>query len=99
LDYGYIQDSRRKGGVTDNREESKLRWWGLIEEELSYRPDGGRAGYWKVTGLGEAWINHEVTVPKYAHILFNELVFVGGDPITIDDALGKKFDLRELMTS
>lgn len=80
-----------------SREEGKLRYWGLVLEELTERPDGGRAGWWRVTPDGERFIYQTLTVQKYAHIYDGRLMKLSGPRITIQDALGTKFDLRELM--
>lgn len=95
--FGYLQDVRRKSGETDNREESKLRYWGLMEEEPKLRPDGGRAGWWRVTDRGYEWIMGWSVVPKYAHLYDGQFLRFSGDPVTIRDALGTKFDYGELM--
>ena len=97
LEFGYVQAVRRRRGATDNREESKLRYWGLTEEEHTLRPDGGRAGWWRVTTKGETWVLNKALVPKYARIYDGRCLGLLGDPITIVDALGDKFNYRELM--
>jgi len=80
-------------------DEAKLAYWGLMEEEAVVRPDGGRAGWWRVTDLGERWIYQTVTVPKYARIYDGRCLGLSGDPVTIIDALGTRFDLRVLMSA
>jgi hypothetical protein len=79
-----------------SREEAKLRYWGLVEEMVEPREDGGRAGYWRVTTRGVNFI-HGGHVPKYALIFDGRCLGHEGDPITIEDALGKKFDYAALM--
>jgi hypothetical protein len=98
-DFGYLQDVRRAHGQTDNREESKLRYWGLVEEEPTRRPDGGRAGWWRVTRTGEEWVMGNTSVPRYAQIYASECLGLTGEPVTIFDALGEHFNYRELMNS
>ena len=98
-EYGYVQDLRRQRGATDNREESKLRYWGLAEEENIVRPDGGRAGYWRVTDKGAAWALDQIRIPKYARIYDGRCLGLLGEPVSIIDALGDRFDYRELMDS
>jgi hypothetical protein len=75
----------------------KLRYWGLIEEQDETRTDGGRAGNWRLTELGVAWIKGEVTVPKYALIYDGRCLALEGDPVNIQNSLGKKFNYYELM--
>src|SRR5262245_920561 len=46
---------------------SRLRFWGLAEEERMRREDGGRAGFWHITRKGEAFARNEITIPKDIH--------------------------------
>lgn len=81
-----------------SREEGKLRYWGLIEEEIEIRrDDGGRAGWWRVTNHGYDWIHGLTFVQKYAWIYDGGLRRLDGPLINIQQALGSKFDLRDLM--
>jgi hypothetical protein len=76
---------------------SKLRYWGLTEEMPETRPDGGRAGYWRVTELGEKWILERATVARYARIYDGKLLSLDGPQTNVRQALGTKFDLSALM--
>lgn len=80
-----------------SREEGKLRYWGLLEEEKERREDGGRAGYWRVTDKGHQFALNRITVPKYAKVYDDRFRGLEGDPRSIIDALGDKFDYNELM--
>jgi len=80
-----------------SREEGKLRYWGLVQEADEEREDGGRAGWWRVTPLGEQWLCGTVTVPSHCRLYDGRLLSLVGEPTTISDALGEPFDLRELM--
>lgn len=96
LEYQYIPASIG----AKSREEGKLRYWGLIEEELEVRrEDGGRAGWWRVTPKGRDWVLERITVPKYARIYDAKLLGLTGPEVTIRQALGTKFNLDELMSS
>lgn len=99
----------RAGGTTEfvhlptvldkkGADEGKLPYWGLLEEELVRRPDGGRAGYWRVTDRGRAFIFDGLRVPSHA-LVYNRRCYGLDDTTTvsIDDALGKKFNLAELL--
>lgn len=77
---------------------AKLAHWGLLEEQLTVRPDGGRAGYWRLTPKGRLFVNNLATVPKYVRIYNAEFLGHAGPEINIIDALGHKFDYRELMS-
>lgn len=82
-----------------SREEGKLAYWGLVEEEKAVRPDGGRTGYWRVTALGELFVtNPSVTVPKYARVYNGRALSLDNlEKVTIKDALGTKFNYNDLM--
>ena len=81
-----------------SREEGKLRYWSLVEEQRTVkRDDGGRAGFWRVTDLGAAFVLGRVTVPKYARIYNKVCLALEGEQVTIQDALGTKFNYMELM--
>jgi hypothetical protein len=93
-DYIYIPDAVG----ARSREEGKLRYWGLVEEAQTPRPDGGRAGWWKLTDRGVLFVNGKRSVMKYAHVYDGEVVGYSGSQVTIQDCLGTKFDYRELMS-
>lgn len=78
---------------------AKLVYWGMMEEESERREDGGRAGWWRLTDDGRAFANNVVRVPKYALIYDGRCIGLRGEPTSIIDALGDKFDYRELMSS
>lgn len=76
---------------------SKLKYWDLVEEHSDLRPDGGRAGWWRVTFRGRAFVRGTLSIPKYAIVYDTEFFGHDGPMVTIQDCLKKKFDLRELM--
>lgn len=101
-------DMYRAGGLTwvhvptvisgQRADEGKLAYWNLIEEEKVKRPDGGRAGYWRLTRLGELFVLNKCTVPKYARIYNGELVNLDpSEQVSIVDALGTRFNYAEMM--
>lgn len=93
LDWVYIPALSAK-----SREEGKIAYWGLLQEAEEPRPDGGRAGWWHVTPLGEDFIINGGRIPKVA--LVYDATCLGFDKtemVSIQDCLGDKFDLQELM--
>lgn len=93
LDWVYIPNLSAK-----SREEGKIAYWGLLEEAQEAREDGGRAGWWHVTRLGEEFITNGTRIPKKAIVY--DAVCLGFDKtemVSIQDCLGDKFDLSELM--
>lgn len=80
-------------------DSAKLRYWGLMEENDARREDGGRAGWWRVTRRGVDWVTCRLLIPKYARIYDGRCLGYAGEPVSIEDALGERFDYRELMAS
>jgi hypothetical protein len=84
----------------DTHEISQASWWGLIEEEnYSVRPDGGRAGFWKLTEEGNRFVLGVGAIPEYAFVYNGNVVELQGLGVTIHDCLGTKFDYLELINS
>jgi hypothetical protein len=96
FEWFHLPTSLAKLGIPA-RDEAFLKFWKLIEEATEKREDGGRAGWWRVTGPGKLFISNILTVPRYAMVYDNHLLHYQGDNISIKDALKKKFDYEELM--
>ena len=82
----------------DGREESKLRYWALVEESSERREDGGHAGTWRVTETGEAFLLGRLSVRKYAHIYDSRCLRFSGPEVSVAECVREKFDLRELLS-
>jgi hypothetical protein len=80
-----------------SREEGKLAYWDLITEYPGGRPDGGRAGYWRVTEKGRQFLFDEITVPKYAEVYAGVVLRHYGVPVNVRTALTTKFNYDDLM--
>lgn len=78
-------------------DEGKLRYWGLLQESKERRDDGGRAGYWRVTEVGESFIRGKTVVPQYALVYDGACLDFAGAHIGIRDALGTRFNYEDLM--
>lgn len=90
---GRLKDRGHRG----HGDASRLTHWRLVVRDEEPREDGGKAGYWKVTALGEAFVLNRKTIPKYAYIYDGRCLRFDGPPVTIRDALGKRFNYDELM--
>lgn len=80
-----------------SREEGKLAYWGLLEEQRAARPDGGRAGYWRLTRRGVLYVRGQLAVPKYAVVYDGQCLSFEGPQVKIQDALGTEFNYADLM--
>jgi hypothetical protein len=80
-------------------ELARLKVWGLLQESDVVRSDGGRAGWWKVTDAGVDFALNRSRQPKRAWIYSNEALRFDTNTVSIVEALGKKFNYSELMSS
>ena len=95
--WGDIQAVRIKHNLHRSKQETTIARWGLMEEEAVRRPDGGRAGFWRVTADGERWLKGEKNIPKYALLYDSKCLGHRGEYVSIHDALGMNFDYRSVM--
>jgi hypothetical protein len=80
-----------------SRDEGMLRYWGLIEDSTERREDGGKAGWWRVTPYGAAFVKGNAQIHKSAHVYGSRVLGLDGPLRTIHDCLGDAFDYNELM--
>ena len=94
-----VADNPRRGVAVRGGDWAKLKLWGLIEDKQDTRKDGStRVGYWKLTPLGRQFARRQVKVPSHVYLYNGEpLQRVVETMITIDDALGEKFNYAEIM--
>jgi hypothetical protein len=97
----YLSRVCKLGPTTRGGDWAKLVAWGLLEEREGVRDDGSsRTGFYRITDLGKSVARGEVTVPKHALIYNGTLLRLDDTKsVTISDALGKKFDYAELMST
>lgn len=77
---------------------AKLAHFGLIAEQPARRQDGGRAGRWRITKDGAAFIEGRARVPEYVLIYDGQRIGYDGDTVGISTVLGDGdgFDLRDV---
>lgn len=93
---GFIYTARVWDVLT--KHGAQLQHWGLITEADETREDGGRAGWWRVTDKGEAFIQNRIKVFKYLDEYNGKVLERYEDEhVSIHDVLGAKFRLDDLM--
>jgi hypothetical protein len=105
--YVFYQESGRAWGFLPDTlpfrqlagDFAKLRYWGLIEEDTERREDGGHSGMWRITEVGEGWLLGRYTVFSHVRLYDSHYLGLVGKQVTLQDALGKRFRLDELMAS
>lgn len=78
----------------------KLRYWNLVIPQEGEREDGShRVGLWRISDEGWRWLHNGSTVMSHARLYDGRCLGFAGKPITIREALGKRFDYSELMAA
>ena len=75
-----------------------LHLWGMVEDF----PKGTKlasSGLWRATPLGMDFANNLTRVHKYVYVYNNKLLEEGGVEISVEDALGNKYNYREIMAN
>lgn len=87
------------GGASGDN--AKLAYWGFIVPLPGEREDGSRRhGWWRITEYGAAWVQDRVRVPRYAVVYAGRCLGLdkaGEQEWGVQDALGPRFNYRELM--
>ena len=76
---------------------AKLEHWNLIEQLPNDDKRKRSSGYWRPTGLGISFANVTHNVMIHITLYNNELLGFEGKEISIEEALGDKFDYNQLM--
>jgi len=84
----------RKNYVDKNRDWSRLKHWGFIEERVSATGEG--RGFWRITDDGMDFLDRNSQVPKIRYIFNDEIV-----PITasVDPEAAVMVDINQVMAS
>jgi len=94
----HLENTMKELGYKRCGDASYLRHYRLIEKKEGNRDDGSpRNGMYKITGIGIMFVEGKSKVQSTFIISNNKHEGYEGDDITIQDALGKKFDYTELM--
>lgn len=86
-----VLQGRRGGGDKD-----KLKLFGLAEDQRSEDASKRSSGLWKPTPRGIRFASGEIEVPKYAYVFNKEVRGFSDETVSIQEALGKKYDYREV---
>ena len=91
IHHSEIRDSKQ------GRDYPHLAAWGLMFDSPS--PDGKkrRSGWWTPTSKGIDFAHRRIRVPQYALVFDGKVEGYGGEDIGVVDALGDRFDYREMM--
>ncbi len=80
-------------------DHGKLVWWGMLEKNDEALPINGAKtnGLYRMTETGRAFAEGRLRVTSHVNEYLSSVQSFDGDQIDIRQALGRKFDYRELM--
>jgi hypothetical protein len=82
-----------------SREVHKLAYWGLVVTDENEDSTKHSSGSWKPTDKGYEFVWGRVTVPERVILFDGQVEGFEGEETPIWEALGKKFDYQELMST
>ncbi len=80
-----------------HRDWPLLKLWGLVEPRTKKTRTENARGWWRVTELGRAFVADRTRAPAYVFVFDGEKMGSSDEVVSIREALGTKFDYRELM--
>lgn len=97
----YQHYEKWKVGASNNY--SKLKYWGLIDEQPNNDPKRTGSGHWRLTYSGVQFVQGEITIPKSIFIYNDTVVEIEGNTarISFAEAYGepaRAFDIRDTRT-
>jgi len=95
----WIDMSRAPKFIHKNREHGKLTHWGLLEAKPNEDGTKKDSGVWRATPSGRTFVQGVVSARSHVHLYDNEALGFADTKVTIQDALGEKFDFQELMSA
>lgn len=81
----------------ESRNYPFLQHWGLAHTNISETPDKKTSGLWMPTERGINFVNKMIKIQSTALIYNNKCFGFEGENITIEEALGNKFNYNELV--
>lgn len=97
-DYVHIERFMQELGHKRSGDFAYLVHWKFLEKKVGKREDGStRNGYYKLTGLGIMFIEGKMTAREKVMIYNNKFEGFDGGEVSIQTALGRKFNYEELM--
>lgn len=84
-------------GISGAGDFSKAKYWGLIATKINTDSHTKANGMWTLTPDGMAFVNGHLNIPREVHIFDDQIHGVSAQEISIQDALGKRFNYHELM--
>lgn len=76
-----------------------LRWWDLVERPDSIVEGVKHSGLWSATDKGVSFARGDLSIEHTCVTYNGNLEWLEGSDISIHEALGKKFDYREIMNA
>ena len=87
------------GQYTKSLDYSVLEHFGLIRKKIETTDDKRSSGFWKITLKGTDFVKVKIRILSKVKIYNNKFYGLTGQRVNVVEALGTKFDYKELMAS
>jgi hypothetical protein len=84
-------------GVTGAGDFTKAKYWGLIHSRINTDADTKSNGQWMLSAAGLAFVQGKLRIPAEVMVFDDEVTDESAETISINDALGDRFNYHELM--
>lgn len=98
-EYFHVSEFYKVAAVTGSGDFAKLRYWGLIKEQLNDDETKRTSGCWKITEKGRLFVEGKLSVNKYALVFDSAFFGFDGEQVGILTCLKKEFNYNDLMNS
>lgn len=84
-------------GSTIKGVHGKLKYWEMVEPKQNDDNSKASSGYWRLTPYGRSFAKRECNTYKNVYTFKDHVYKRSKDMVSIEEALGKKFNYTELM--
>jgi ssDNA-binding Zn-finger/Zn-ribbon topoisomerase 1 len=95
--YHHVKDIVSGISDTGTNDFSKLRYWGMIEEQSNDDDTKRTSGHWRITDKGRLFARNSIYVPMYVFIYNGKKQGFSVGETNIVEALGTKFNYSQLI--
>ena len=95
----HVKNFLRENKYQNSHDWTRLKDWGLLEEQENTETTKKTSGTWRITDRGVKFIMGQIAVPSHIFIYNNSLQGYSNTEINIYKALGKHFNYTQLMNN
>lgn len=98
-EFFHVEKYLKEKKVNFHGYHSKLKFWGLIEQQENDDFSKKYSGFWRITEKGRDFTQGNIALPMYAWLHNGELFGFEGKEVTIEQIKTKNFNYSEMMNA